>query len=136
MAIDSQISKATDAQLAANIASAYKAIESLELELDGYRAVIVDCRAELDRRAMKAQGFSSGDKIIITQEFIDHKEKVAHEGCLYDLGTVWIINNVNNDYAYIDCQENGHAIYQTICPLSIAQDMRRAWLEREGQEQK
>lgn len=121
--------KYSDDNLRDAIARRTKEIEALKSDMELLRDFMDGAQAELDRRMLKEQGFVSGESVLITQEFIDHRNHIwPDKADLYSVGEMWIISSIIGGTVYIYDDQ----LVDVACPLEMAYRMRKAYLEREG----
>lgn len=92
-------------------------------------------QAVLGRRALEAYWAANphlirlevGDKLAITQEFIDYIEAEVKQGYHYHVGDVWVVKDLYAKECHIEKDE--FMGRQVNLPLAYASDMRRAYLE-------
>jgi hypothetical protein len=88
--------------------------------------------AELDRREREAfwqlhpeWRMEVGDKVLITQSFIDDRQRTVKQGHLYRKGDVWKIEGFSFPSAVRIVDDNISLVY---APIDLVLEMRRAYL--------
>lgn len=106
-----------------------------------FEAIAGDIETELERRRIAAfwktqdgLRLEPDDKLLITQELIDYKQKVVRQGHSYTLGSVWhvyYVSDVNDVGIYKISPYAGPATGGI--PIGIVQRMRAAFLAQENE---